>query len=1117
MLLQLTRSILMLAILTAIAYAQNITGSIIGEVSDTSGAAAPGAAIRVRNTETGAVAQTVTDASGSYSVPNLLAGAYEVTARKEGFRTVTAGGIQLLSAQTLRQDIRLEVGAMQQTVEVTGQALLIRTDSQTIGSSLGSRQLADLPLAGRTIDSLLAIAPGVETSGQNPRIAGSSYWGGANFTLNGISVNDSANSRATGTSGVSNFGEANLPSPDSLQEFKIESGNQNAEYRNVASVMMVIKQGTNAFHGLAYEFLQNTDLNANSFLLNATGQPRATSRLNQFGADFGGPVIRNRLFVYGAYRAVRDQFPRTVSLSLPSLAMRTGDFSALKGTQLYNPSTGAPFPNNQIPAGMFAPQVKSLLPFLPTPTDLSSAAAPNSSPNYIAPVPNNAGVNGVDFRLDGQLSAKDSVNGVFHWSRGAPWILASGNTPANYGNSADDGYTDYAISATETHIFGPTAVNDFRAAWVVHSPNHNGQNAGFNPASLFPQIPIVDNGGLPTMTMTGYTGIFTDYGKGYPYPEYDIEIVDNFTKVHGRHTLKFGIDESGYKNYTRQGGQNLTGVTITPLGSFAFNGQWTGNKGWPGQPSSQGNAFADFLLGFPGSTNFAGPITDYQLSGRDWEIYAQDTFQVTPKLTLNYGLRYVYQTPWSVRDDRASYLDLKNNKFAISPNARMSLAVPSLLNAYPYETTQQAGWPNSYSSPDTNNFAPRFGFAWRPFSAGTTVVRGGWGVYYDFYRSNASAYVDIFNTPWRSGSTWASALPGKPTAPFLPDLTFQNPFPTSAQSGPPSNPLLYMIGRNNVNPVTQQWNLTVEQQITGNWMARASYIGAQTHHALYTREDINRPNVQKPNVPLQSQRPFQPWGEIDNTFTGGKANFNQLQLELKKRYSLGLTLQVEYSYTRSMDNVPTTGGAQNPNNENGDYGNTDSVPRQVLVLNYLYDLPIGRGRTFNVSNRVLDAVAGGWSFSGITTYKTGAPLYVSFTVPSSIIGWWGGRADAVSGGAIYSGQQSSHDVIHGVQWFNPGAFAAPQPWQWGNAERNGVYGPGSWNYDLGLQKYFAITEHHRVQLRADFLDALNHFNLGAPNGTIADTRDGGLPNANSGKIFGGSGSRVIQFGLKYIF
>jgi hypothetical protein len=1128
---QVRRLLVILPLACVASYGQNITGSILGQVADPSGSAIPSAAVSLRNVDTGATAQTNTDSLGSYSVPNLLAGTYEITVRRPGFQTLTVRGLQLLSAQTLRQDMKLEVGAVQQSVEVAGQASLIRTDSQTIGSSLGSRQVADLPLAGRSIDSLLAMAPGVETTGANPRISGSSYWGGTNFTLNGISVNDSANSRASGTSGVTNFGEVNLPAPDSLQEFKIESGNQSAEYRNVASVMMVIKQGTNKFHGLAYEFLQNTDLNANTLLLNATGQPRAPSHVNQFGGDLGGPILKNRLFVYGAYRGVRNLFPRTVSLSLPSMAMRNGDFSALcsdfsggvcaKGTQLYNPFTGAAFAGNQIPGSLIAPQAKTLMPYLPAPTNLISAALPGGSPNYIAPVPNNAGVNGVDFRLDGQISATDSVNGIFHWSRGAPWILASGNTPANYGNSADDGYTDFAISATETHIFGPAMINEFRAAWVVHSPNHNGQNSSFNPATLFPQLPIVDNGGLPQMTMTGYNGMFTDYGKGYPYPEYDIELVDNFTKVHGRHTFKFGVDESGYKNYTRQGGQALTGVTITPLGGFTFNGQWTANKGWPGQPTSAGNAFADFLLGLPATTNFAGPLTDFQLAGRDWEFYGQDTFQVTPKLTLNYGLRYVYQTPWIVRDDRATYLDLKNNKLAIPEDSATltppRLAIPSLLSAYPYETTQQAGWPKSYLIPDKNNFAPRFGFAYRPFAGSKTVVRGGWGVYYDFIRSNAGAYPNEFDPPWRTGSTWSSALPGKPTAPFLPDLTFQNPFPASGQSGAAPNPLLYMIERDNVNPVTQQWNLTVEQQIGNQWAARASYVGAQTRHVFYTREDINRPNVQQPNVPLQAQRIYQPWGEIDDTKTSGRVFMNQLQLELNKRFSSGFLFQAEYSFTASRDNASTTGGAQNPNNEMADYGNTDSVPRQALVFNYLYDLPVGRGRKVDLSNKLVDAVLGGWSISGITAYRTGAPFSVNFTVPSSVIGWWGGRADAVAGGSIYSGKSSSHDVIGGVQWFNPGAFAPPQPWQWGNAERNSVYGPGSANWDIGAQKIFAITEQRRLQVRADFLDAFNHFNLGTPSSTIADTRDGGSPNASAGKIFSGSGNRIVQLGLKYVF
>jgi hypothetical protein len=1125
------RSFLSALCFISLAQAQTITGSIVGSVVDATGAAVPGTLITVRNQDTGVTVEAAVDQSGTYSVPNLFAGRYSVETKKEGFQSVALKDIQLLASQTVRQDFTLQIGQVQTAVAVTALAPLIHTDSHTIGSSIGSAQLANLPLATRSIDGLIALAPGVSTGGNNPRISGSNYWGGNNYSLNGVSVNDMGNGGAAYTSGASNLGLANMPAPDSLQEFRIDSGNQNAEYRDVATVTMVTKQGGNAFHGLAYEYLENKALNANQFLLNATGQAKPDYKLNQFGADLGGAFIKNKVFFYGAYRGVRQRSAKTVNLIMPSLAMRNGDFSALcttfvagtctNGTQLYNPFTGNPFPNNQIPSNLITSQAKTLLPFLPAPTNLNSAGLPNGSPNYTTASYDKFGINGVDYRMDGQLSAKDSLYGVFHWSKGSPWYLASASYPSNYGSNPDYGYTDFAISATETHIFSPTAINELRAAWVVHASVRTGQNTDFKPWSLFPQIPVSDNGGLPTMSMTGYTGMFYDYGKGYPFPEYDIEIVDNFTKIHGRHTFKFGGDETGYKNYIKQGGPALSASLGNPLGTLSFNGGWTGNKGWPGAPSSQGNAFADFLLGTASSSNFAGPLTEIVTYSRNWEFYAQDTFQVTPKLTLNYGVRYLYQQPWRVRDDRVSFLDLKTSKMAIPQDSDTltppPLAIASLINAYPFETTKQAGWPKSYYIGDKNNFGPRFGFAYRPFSGNKSVIRGAWGVYYNFIPGFIGAHENIFNPPWRSGASFSSQLPGRPTAPFLPDLTFSNPFPTSAQAGPPANPLVYMADRNLLNTVMQQWNLTLEQQLGENWAVRASYVGAQTHHALYYAGDINKPNIQQPNVPLQAQRPYQPWGQINRTHTDGKMNFNQLQLELNKRFSTGLLVQSQYSFTRSLDNVPLVGGVQNPYNQNADYGNTDSVPRHILVVNYLYELPFGKGKRFNISNRILDGVAGGWSVSGITKYQTGAPFNLGFSLPTNIIGWQGGRPDAVAGAGLYAGQQSGHDIVKGVQWFNAAAFAAPQPWQYGNAARNMLYGPGLWNWDIGIQKTFRITENHRIQLRGDGLNAFNHFNLGNPNATIADTRDGGLPQPNAGKILGGSGSRIIQVGLKYMF
>lgn len=1118
--------------ISSFVYGQNITGSIVGDVLDASGSAVPDTVIAVRNQGTGISVEAKVNQSGTYSVPNLLAGQYRIEAKKEGFQTIEIQNIQLPAGQTVRQNITLQVGAVQQSVQVEGQTPLIRTDSQTIGNSFGLKQVSELPLATRSIEGLLSLASGVSTAGNNPRISGSNYWGGNNFTLNGVSVNDPGNGGIAYTSGVPSLNMANMPAPDSLQEFKVDSGNANAEYRAVGTVTMVTKSGTNEFHGLAYEYLQNTALNANQFLLNATGQQRPDSKMNQYGADLGGPILKNKIFFFGSYGGVKKTFSNTANLRMPSMAMRNGDFSALcttfsngvcaKGTQLYNPFTGDPFINNQIPTSMFTPQSKELLTYLPTPTDLNSPALPNSTPNYVAAVPNKNAINRVDYRMDAQLSSKDSLYGVFHWSKGSPWSLSSGSYPANYGNNADFGYTDFAISATESHTFSPTAINEFRWAWVVHSSVRTGQNTDFPTWSLFPQLPVSDNGGLPTMSMTGYTGMFNDYGKGYAFPEYDIEIVDNFTKVAGRHTLKFGVDETGYKNYIRQGGPALSASLGNPLGTFNFDGRWTGNKGWPGRPNSQGNAFADFLLGTANTTNFAGPLTEIVTYSRNWEFYAQDTFQVNSKLTLNYGLRYTYQSPWRIRDDRVSYLNLQSNKLALPQDSDTvttpPLAIPELMSVYPYETTKQAGWPKSYFSPDTNNFAPRFGFAYRPFDGTKTVVRGGWGIYYNFIPGFIGAHENIFNPPWRSGSSFNSQLPGKPASPFLPDLTFDNPFPTDALTGPPANPLVYMAQRNLVNPIMQQWSLTLEQQLGDDWAVRGSYVGARTHHALWYAGDINRPGEQQPNVPLQQQRPYQPWSQVNLTHTGGKIHFHQFQFEVNKRFSHGSLLQANYSYTNSQDNVVLVGGPQNPTDYNADYGNTDSIPRQVLSVNYLYEIPVGRGRAVNLSNKFLDAVAGGWSVSGISIYRSGAPFTVNSAVPSSIIGWWGGRADTVPGASVSEGRQSdSHDIVNGVQWFNPDAFAPPQPWEWGNSKRNSVFGPGFWNWDIGVQKTFSITESHRLQFRSDFLNAFNHFNLNNPNATIADTRDGGLPNPQAGKITGGTGGRIIQFGLKYMF
>ena len=1125
----------LLAIVVALQLSgQIITSSIVGQVLDSSGAPVPDAHITVRNELTGVLVEASTDLGGMYSVPNLVAGRYGVRVDKTGFETSTTSGIQVQSSQSVRINVALVVGSVQQNVSVVGSAPLVNTESQTIATAFTSRQMSELPLSTQSVGPLLNLAAGaVPTNSQFPRTSGGTTWGSHNFNLNGVTVEDPGNGTGAYTGGSVPF--ISLPPVESMQELSVDSVNMTAEYRSVAAVTMVTKQGTNQFHGELYEFLQNSYLNANLLTLNANGQPKPPAKLNQFGGNIGGPIRRNKAWFFFDYGGYRQRVYSPVQLTFPSLAMRQGDFSSLcsrfvsgvcaagAGTQLYNPFAGQPFLNNIIPQAMIAPQAATLLKYLPAPTVANTLGLPNGAPNYTTVVRVPLDLNNYVTRIDYQISTSDAVSGVFTRAATGAWGGFLGY-PATYGNGGNFGTRDTQISATETHTFNPATVNDLRLSWFDHGVIRQGQNTDFNPASLFPQLTPGENRGLPTMNISGYTGMFHDYGNAFYTPSYNLEITDNFTHVRGAHTIKAGIDETGYKIFRPN--------PFGSLGSFSFTGQWTGNQGWPGQPTSQGNAFADFLLGVANTSTTSPPGIDNEGYDRDWEFYVQDSWQATSNLTLNFGVRYMYQTPWKVRDSLQSFFDFNNGKLMLPQNGSTPVLPTggnaALFAAYPYETTAAAGLPTSYYKPDKNNFAPRFGFAYRPQFIPHSVLRGGYGIYYNFNPYYAGQWEPSLNPPFGSGSgattgaiNYSTNLRGHPTAPFLPDLTFANPFPAS-QAGAPavSHPNVYAPERNMVNAEIQQWNLTLERQFGSSWMSRASYVGSKSDHLPWVDGDINQPLTQIPNVPIQNQRPFQPWNSVLATRDGGIARFNQLQLEAKKRFDQGLSFQAEYQWTRSLDDVPNPRG--NPQQWQYpwlDYGNSDGIPRHILVFNYVWELPVGRGRPWlNQLPRAAEFLIGGWQLSGVTTYAGGTPFSVTFSVPSSVVGWWGGRANAVSGVPLYAGQQSgSHNIIQGVQWFNPAAFAPPAPWTWGDAGRNTVWGPGMWDWDISALKNFSVTERIRVQVRGDFFDAFNHFNLGAPNSTIADTRDGGVVNPTTGRIYGGSGNRYIQLGARISF
>ncbi|HKO18446.1 MAG TPA: carboxypeptidase regulatory-like domain-containing protein [Acidobacteriaceae bacterium] len=1094
--------------------AQNISSSIIGNVTDQQGAAIPGAQITVRNSETGTTVKAVSDAQGTYSVPAVLAGVYTVSVRRNGFETSRTDGVRVFSAQTKRVNVRLSVGAVQQTVTVTDEAPMISTDSMTIGDSVTASQLANLPTSQQTVDAFVSLAPGVQSSGDatNPEIAGGSHWGSVNYTLNGVEVNDPGNSGAVTVQGA---GMLVLPPPSSIQELNVQSGNMGAKYSGHSSVTLVTKGGTNAFHGLAYEYLQNTILNANSFLLNAAGKTRPPVHLNQFGGNIGGPFWRNKAFFFFDYNGYRNKASHPVQLSLPGMKMRSGDFSDLNKVQLYDPSTGQPFPNNQIPESMIAPQAKMLLKYLPAPTVSGSPGLPSGGINYVVAVPITQNVDALDARVDYNISSSDRVFGVFARRVADPWNSAT-NYPTDYGQGRY-GYKDTSVSGTETHTFNQTTINELRLAWGDYGTKFSGQNQDVNPQTLFPQMPATIYRGLPTMTISGYTGMFHDYGTGFYTPRWNVEITDNFTHIQGRHTIEAGIDETGYKINSR------VPSTGSATGSFSFNGNWTGNLGWPNEPHSAGNAFADFLLGDAnGSTTAPVGAFAQNIYSRDWGVYVQDTWQTTPRLTLIYGLRYEYQNPWLYKRQQVTTFDMKNDKLVLPENSATPTLPPGasqdLFDAYPIETTQSIGLPLHYIQPDRNNFAPRVGFAFRPFANGHTVIRGGFGTYYNFQPGFVGSRADAYNPPWQFSisESFTSKLPGKPKSPYMPDITFADPYPgTNGKSIVTPNPTIDMLQWDFQNAYMQEWSLTVEHEFGRDWSARASYLGHIGRHLPYNFGPINVPDVQIPNEPLQAQRPFQPFGAINDTRSIGKENFNQMQLGLQKRFSQGFSVQAQYQYSKGLDDVPQSGGPQRWQHPEMDYGNSVGLARHWLTFNYVYALPLGRGQQFlHGANGLENAIIGGWQVAGISAYHTGEPFSVNFSqTGTKFIGWWGGRADRVPGVSLTTGRSHSHDILHGVPWYNTAAFAPPQPWQWGNSARDLLFGPGAWNWDMSGSKTFDATERVHMEFRADFFDAFNHFNLGNPVMNISDTRDGGTPVANSGEIVSGSGQRSIQLSL----
>ena len=1064
-------------LLAAASRAQNVTGTIVGTVRDPSKAVVVGAKVTVINEERNRRFTTQTDARGHFVAPQLFPGVYRVHFEAPGFQETFVREVRLTANRTIRVDTVLEPGTVAESVEVRASGSLIASENATLGTTIESPMIAGLPLNGRTLDRLIRISSGVTTdSASNPGVAGSSYWGGIQFNVDGASYQDAANG-----GGVNSFrnGLTTLPSVDAIKEFKIDSNNQKAEFEGSASVTVVTKAGTNDLHGSFFEFNRNRVFAAKNFA--ATALPKPGFNRNEFGAAMGGALRRDRSFYFANYEGLRERFTRTTRLSVPTESMRIGDFRGQ--ALLWDPLAGGPFPQNRIPDARIDPRSRQLLAFLPLPNDLSGG----DLANYTVNLPNTTNIDRFGLRLDHAVRDPDHLWFGLNFSRGSPYTVSQ-PYPPGYGSWSDAGYDTGNLSLTWSHSFSSRTLNEARYAGLFNGSTRAGMNTDFDPRSLFPSLygplPV---GGLPYVTISGYTAI-GDFGGSAQNKQFTQQFMDNFTVVRGRHTIKAGVDLGNYRISSPAATFGLgSGVALDAgLGRFNFPGRYTNID--PTKPALPVHSFADFLLGYALSTSRATPAPGNLWYSTRYSAFVQDDLQVSRKLTFNLGLRYMVQTAWQERDGAQANLDFATGRLLIPGNRLPPQAQPRLLNAYPIANGDAA---NLHSQKD--NFAPRVGFAYRPFGNSSMVVRGGAGFYYVplplFLGFRQLGYS---NPPFLLAETFDAQ------AGVNPSLTLADPFPARAASA--SNPSINAVETNLKNARSQQWNLTLERQAWRSLVLRASYVGSRNVHLPWSNRSINVPRQQDIGA-LQPRRPIQPWADIFLLATGGDSILHQLQLEAVRRLPHGFLFQAEYSWTRSIDDVPIVGGPQNPYDNRADRGNSDAIRRHIFSLAYTYALPFGPGRKWASGGRWSKALEG-WQIAGITLVRTGPPFSVTFRPTQP--GWLPGRARLLTDPKLPRGERGID------RWFDTTAFAVPAPFTYGNSGRNILFGPGDIVIDVSLLKDIRIGDRLTVQFRAESFNMPNHTNLGMPSADLSSP-------STFGRIYSAGDPRQIQFGLKALF
>lgn len=1109
--------------------AQEVTGGITGTVTDPSQAAVPGATITVTNTAQGTAWTSQTNSAGVYNFPRLQAGQYSVKATAQGFATATKPAFDLQMNQVARVDFELKVGAQTQTVEVTGAPPLLQTDTMQRGFVTNSNFNVNLPLATRNFIQLTLLAPGVTTpdpssfrNGQRTGGGGRPYVNGNreeanNFLLDGIDNNQTSDNLTS-----------YQPSPDAIQEFNVITSNAPAQYGQFQGgiISTTIKSGTNHYHGDAFEFLRNDKLNANNWANDWQGIAKPALRWNTFGGTVGGPIKKDKLFFFADYEGERlDSPPAANQVTVMTPAERNGDFSQLlaeKGIQLYNPcasfsgacaspanpaSVRQPFPNNIIPPSMLDPVSQGLFGsgayIQPTISNPSGSAYPYPLQfNAVNTQGNQTRNDQSDIKVDYMPNESNHIWG--RYSQGFQTIPYTNSFQLIGSNFSESPFHGAVIDWT--HTFGPTMVMDARMGVnriYLHSGSITtgigdfGQKIGIGDAN-------VHGPGLLGLNFTN--GLATNIGSADSeqlFADTSLEPTVDFILTHGRHEIHMGFQAIRYQINTYYAGNN------GKYGHLDYTGQYTSGPNptnLAAAGSSVGFSEADFLLGLPGVVGLG--VSAGTWGQRSWLFapYVQDNWRIRDDLTLNLGLRWQYNKPWTeVFGRQANFGPTSGTEYFAGKGSCPYSNCNALYNNY---------W---------KDWEPRIGFAWTPDFNKNTVVRGAYTIS-SFLEGTGTNLRLPLNPPFQSE--------------FENDYTTgtQNYFPGSTSSdglsvlAAPANPFVntnIRLWDPNVRPdMTQQWNFSVEHQFPSQMLVSVAYVGQHGTHLMVPMPYFQHRLPGEAGCPSSASAPcgspylsgnptlYNEIGQISGTESNGNQRYDALQASVTKRMTHGLQLQVSYTYSKTMTNslgyygqggqaASNSAYWQNLYNMPSEWGPAYFDSTHSFVTSYTYQLPVGRGKHIgNQWNPVVDGILGGWELSGIVTAHTGLAETIRGSDNSGTKSR-GARANCIAP------VNYSYGVGPGTTWFNTSTFTSAPAGTFGTCANGTVRGPGLRDWDVGIMKNFKITESKALQFRSEFINFTNTPQFNAANHTQTS--------AQFGEVTSSQGERNIQFALKFYF